>query len=746
MPYHWSTHQLTEYLVSVSGPQDPRAAMAVALERAVEALDAEVGAIVVDGAALVDVGFGTRGVPAAFLAAATGTDESVRIEGAGLLHLARGSLGKAGKGRVTRPEVLVAGRLGEPCTAEEFQMLQGMALVLGLAVHNLESLQAERSRHRLVETLLAIQRAISARRPLKELLDAVTEGASSLLGGCPVALLLADPVTPGELLPASSFDFPDLDAATLDVAAAVMSGPRPPGAARPQAHGCVIAEPVEVDGQTAGCLVARIDAQGQQLTDHPELLEAFAQQVSLALTDARTLDAVREAYHDSITGLPNRALFLERAERGRQEALRHGDDLCVMFIDLDRFKAVNDTLGHKAGDDLLAEVARRIGSCVRPNDLAARLGGDEFAVLLDRTGLDVGQRVARRVIDALTTAFVVGGREVSIGASVGIASLTAHQGAADLLSDADVAMYRAKRSGGGRSVVFERYMHDDVAHHLTLRTDLQHAQAAGQLWLAYQPILRIAGGEVTGVEALMRWTHPERGSIPPQEFIPVAEESHTIISIGAWAIRQGLTEFSSWPARPTGLGLSLNVSARQIVDPQLPTVIASALRLSGFPPEGLTLEITESVLMDDPDLARTRLEALKELGVRLAIDDFGTGYSSLAYLRRFPVDQLKIDRSFITPLTPDAPDDIAVVRSVVSLCRSLRLETLAEGIERPEQLAILRELGCDLGQGYLFAEPLAAPQCEEFTRAPGPAGHPPQQCPPGPAARPRPSPGRPARH
>ena len=717
MADHWSTYQLTEYLVSVSRPRNRAAAMEVALERAIEALDAEVGAVVVDGVVLASVGFGTSGVPAAFLAAVARNDEGVELERAGTIHVARGPLGKAVKGLGAPAEVLVAGRLGQPYAAEEIQMLQGMALILGLVLHNLEALQAERSRHRLVETLLAIQRAISARRPLNELLDAVTAGASALLGGCPVALLLTNPIAPGELIRVSSYDFPDLDATTLAVADAVMSGGPAADTPFPEGIPAMIAEPVEVDGEKAGCLVAHAGPDGARGTDHAQLLEAFAQQVSMALTDARTVDAVREAYRDSITGLPNRALFLERLEQDRQAALAHGDKLCVMFVDLDRFKAVNDTLGHQAGDDLLAEVAQRIKACVRPDDLAARLGGDEFAVLLGRAGVATGQAVAGRVIEALARPFVISGRDVSIGASVGIAPLTTHKGAGLLLSDADVAMYCAKRSGGGRSVVFEPRMHDDVDKHLTLTTDLQHAQGADQLWLAYQPILNLATHQIDGVEALMRWNHPQRGPIPPCEFIPVAEESSTIISIGSWAIHQGLAEVVAWSAQSPGIKLSLNVSARQIVDPGLTTVIASALSRSCFPPEALTLEITESSLMEDPELARTRLTALKGLGLRLSIDDFGTGYSSLSYLRRFPVDQVKIDRSFITSLRHDAPDDIALVRSVLSLCRSLRLETVAEGIEHPEQLAILEDLGCDLGQGYLFAEPLTPAQCRGFAHA-----------------------------
>ena len=706
MPSHWSAHQLTEYLIGVSRPRERGETMAVALDRAIESLEAEVGALIRDGRAVAAVGFGTRGVPETFVQAGLEDTQTVLLEGIGLVHLVCGELDRVGARNSDGRGRLVVGRLCEGYSAEETQMLQGMALVLGLVLHNLEALQVERSRHRLVETLLSIQRAVSARRPLKDVLDAVTSGASTLLGDCPVALLLADPLVPGALIPASIFEFHELDAATLAAAERVMTGGTVPSV---PTQGQVLVEPVVVDGEIAGCLTARVGREQVPGRSDGELLEAFAQQVSLALTDARTLDAVREAYHDSITGLPTRVLFLERAEQAWHTAHGHGTDLTVLFVDLDRFKAVNDTLGHQAGDDLLAQVARRIQACVRPSDVASRLGGDEFAVLLDGADLTVGVAVAERIIGAVAEAFTVSGRDVFIGASVGIAGLTATtENAGAMLGDADVAMYCAKRSGRGRAVVFKPSMHDDIATRLTMRSELQHAHTSGQLWIAYQPIVRLDTGAVDGVEALMRWTHPERGAIPPSEFIPIAEETQLIAELGTWVLRQSLVDVARWRRTHPDLNLSVNVSVRQIADPDLPAVIESALRSSGVDASALTLEITESILMEDPEAARRRLMALKNLGLHLAIDDFGTGYSSLAYVRQFPVDRVKIDRSFVMGLAADSPDDVAVVRSVVSLCRSLHLTTVAEGIERAEQAEILAELGCDHGQGYLFARPAAA--------------------------------------
>ncbi len=716
MSYHWSIHQLTEYLFAVSRPQDPTEAIMVALERAVEALDAEVGAVIIDGELRGSVGFGRQGVPEEFAWAAEGGDV-VLIPGIGRTYLACGELSTVAGRADSSSKRIIVGRVGEECAAEEQQMLQGMALVLGLVLHNVETLQRERSRHQLVETLLAIQRAISARRPLQELLDAITAGASVLLGGCPIALLLIDPLVPGALVPASVFDYPDLDEATVAMAHRVMVvDATAPGA--PVSHDqTVLAERVVVSGETAGCLVARSDRGRDGRRDHGELLTAFAQQVSLALTDARALDAIREAYHDSITGLPNRVLFLERVEQARRTALAQGHDLTVLFIDLDRFKAVNDTLGHRIGDDLLAEVGRRITASARAEDTAARLGGDEFAVLLERTDAETGHAVAERIVSVLARPFVLDGQEVDIGASVGIAPLTArHVDAGGLLSDADIAMYCAKRAGRGRSVVFAPHMLEDVINRLGLRTDLRRAHQNGQLWLAYQPIIKIGSSEIEGIEGLMRWSHPTRGLVPPGDFIPVAEETEAIIELGAWAIHQGLIEVEPWRDALPSLRLSLNLSARQIVDPDLPAVVTAALLASGLPATVLTLEITESLLMDDPDAARAGLNALKDLGIRLSIDDFGTGYSSLSYLRRFPVDQVKIDRTFIARLGPDADDDIAVVRSIIELCQRLRLETVAEGIETPEQLEVLADLGCDLGQGFLFARPMPPGQWHEYLR------------------------------
>jgi diguanylate cyclase (GGDEF)-like protein len=474
MAYHWSIHQLTEYLVSVSKPDVSGAAIVVALERAIEALDAEFGAVVIDGEVRGSLGFGSQELPAAFVAAASDHDP-VALPGIGEIYVVRGELDKVDSRRGSSDARLIVGRLDEDYAAEEHQMLRGMALMLGLVLHNIETLQAERSRHQLVGTLLEIQRAISAHRPLEELLDAITAGASALLGGCPIVLLLTDPLVPGMLMQASVYGCLELDEAALTAVGEMIASNGAAADHRPAEDELMLAERVVVGGETGGCLVAQPDQSGARRRDQGELLSAFAQQVSLALTDARTLDALREAHHDSITGLPKRALFLERLEQARRTALAKGHDLTVLFIDIDRFKDVNDTLGHQAGDELLAEVGRRITACIRAEDTAARLGGDEFSILLDGAGEDAGRNLAERIIDALRRAFALSGREVLIDASVGIAVLTAeHRDAGALLGDADVAMYRAKRSGRGRWVVFEPHVHETIVNRLNLRTDLRH--------------------------------------------------------------------------------------------------------------------------------------------------------------------------------------------------------------------------------------------------------------------------------
>jgi diguanylate cyclase (GGDEF)-like protein/PAS domain S-box-containing protein len=431
-----------------------------------------------------------------------------------------------------------------------------------------------------------------------------------------------------------------------------------------------------------------------------------------------------QAFHDAVTGLANRALFAERVRHAIARSRREGHGLAVIFLDLDDFKTINDSLGHAAGDEVLIEVARRLDESIRGADTAARFGGDEFAVLLeDVEHSQEAADAAERILEALSVPLAVGHKELSLRCSLGIsvAERESTIDADELIRDADAAMYIAKRDGKGTYRLFEPAMHEGVLARLELRTDLQRAIATEQLELHYQPVVRLADGSVTGVEALLRWRHPERGLVAPAHFIPIAEETGLIVPIGRWVLREGCRQARRVFAALESVqqpSMSINLSLKQIQHSDIVADVSDALAESELPPECLTLEITETVLMADTDLAVQRLGELKELGVRLALDDFGTGYSSLSYLSRFPVDILKMDRSF---LRDGATPDTGLATAVVALGATLNLEVVAEGIELPEQWHRLRDLGCELGQGFYFARPMDADATLEYLAVRGEA-------------------------
>jgi diguanylate cyclase (GGDEF)-like protein/PAS domain S-box-containing protein len=437
------------------------------------------------------------------------------------------------------------------------------------------------------------------------------------------------------------------------------------------------------------------------------------------ISDRKALEhqLAHQAFHDPLTDLANRKLFRQRVERAA-EAAQHSHKPCiVLFLDLDNFKKVNDSLGHVVGDELLVTVAARIRSCLRPTDTAARLGGDEFAILLEETrGADDGVVVADRILEALRAPITLQGKRTVIETSVGIAVSGPDDGADELLRNADIAMYMAKGGGKNRHATFEPRMHAAALERLELESDLRRAVERGEFELHYQPIVALGSGRLVGVEALLRWRRPHRTLLAPRDFIGLAEETGLILPIGRWVIQEACRQAAEWHRaypKDKPLVMCINLSGRQLEDPELVSDVESAIDEVGLDPRSVILEITETVMMDDTDTTVARLTELKRLGARLSIDDFGTGYSSLRYLHSFPVDILKIARPFVDGLSKD-PQKKAFTRTIVELSRTLGLQAIAEGVESADQAEQLRELGCELAQGNYLAEPVDAQRLAEL--------------------------------
>jgi len=484
-----------------------------------------------------------------------------------------------------------------------------------------------------------------------------------------------------------------------------------------------VAAPLSGDHGTFGVIIVanRINDVSQFEESDVRLLETFASQVSVSLENGRLEDSLaqltdlkeelrHQALHDSLTKLANRTLFSEGVDSAIDRCVNDDHFIAVMFLDLDDFKTVNDSLGHAAGDDLLVQVANRLRSYTRPEDVVARLGGDEFAILLEDLLSPIGATdVAERIIAGMTIPFNLEGKELKVHTSIGIAFGGSIDRPDQIMRNADAAMYAAKQTRKGTYRVFEDAMHAEMIRRLELKADLTEAVARDELVLRYQPIVDLATGQITGVEALVRWQHPTRGIVPPAQFIPFAEESGLIVAIGAFVLEQAVVKAVEWQnARPDEfLTMAVNLSPRQLAEVDMAAMIRETITRHGLEPRRLIIEITENVVMQT---TVSLLDDIRDLGVRLAIDDFGTGYSSLAYLDRLPIDIIKIDKSFTDRLNPD--EESPLVRTVLQLGDALGIDTVVEGIETAHQLRRLQQLGCAKGQGYLLSPPLPAEEIE----------------------------------
>jgi diguanylate cyclase (GGDEF)-like protein len=749
----WSRpgQRLAEFLAAVSAHDDESRVAHTAVEHAVIAVAAEAGALLRPGVVVSAVGEPPEG---------TSWD---RLALARQPHRDHATL--AVRLNDSDASVIVLTRRDVPFSDLEVDLARAMAGVLSLVLRMIETLAAERKaralsehhadenarllaglqeRQSLLERLFKIQRSISHRAPTRGVLDAITEGAAELLGDEVVGLRLLDPDDPSRLVMVASVG---VDRDTADVIRyspvdegiggyAIQAGTlvltheyahfeNPLGVFVESGLQTAMAAPVFQDGKPTGSLVvASYDPDRRYGEMEQEMLLAFAEHASLALNDASALDAMRDAVteaiylaqHDPLTGLPNRSLVLDRLSEALESQEPGEPAVGVLFVDLDRFKIVNDTMGHAIGDELLIRVGERLRAAVRPTDTVGRLAGDEFVVLCEGVGLDELVDIAERVADTVAAPLSLYGRDAVITASIGVAHVARGPRAEDVLRDADVAMYRAKERGRARIELFD---HADRVR-LLERVEVEHALRVAlqrdEFVLHYQPIFRATTGELIGVEALVRWARPGVGLVHPDGFVPLAEDTGLIVPIGTWVLREACAQLGRWrrslPAAEH-LQVSVNLSARQFTAPDLVLVVADSFVSAGLPGGALSLEITESVLMEEAEATTATLRVLKELGVSLSVDDFGTGYSSLSYLKRFPVDVLKVDRTFVDGLRVDSEDQ-AIVAAVISLAAALGLDVIAEGVETEAQLDELRRLGCTAVQGYLLGRPVGADDFERL--------------------------------
>jgi len=761
----WSAHQLTEFLAAVSGVPDAAAALRAGVERATEALEADVGALVSQDGVAAAIGYARGQLPESeLLAAAQARDGVLDVAGVGPCRVLSVRFDDLPEGRL-----LVARSGDEPYSLDERNLMRGLARVLSLSLRgagvlaeerrlrqeserqaeqNARLLSSLRERQALLERLSLIQRAISSRAPLSEVLDVIAIGAQELLDAEVVGLRRLDPQRPGWLeLVASAGLTPEVAAEHRSSRIGEGVGGRAAAEDRlvvienyseaPDALASLgtfvttaMAAPVHENGAVVGSLVVASRAPDRSFGPaEQEILMAFADHASLAMTDAVTVKALRgalesglhDAMHDRLTGLPNRALLNDRLTAAFYRAALQGTGLAILFLDLDGFKRVNDNLGHTVGDQLLVAVGERLSACVRAVDTTARLGGDEFALLLE--GIEdplEAEKVADDVLATLRTPFVLAGHAMTISASIGIAHHDHLDETHDLLRYADLAMYEAKEGGKGRHRRFEPVMQSRSLARLDTETALRQAVQEGRILVHFQPIVDLRDGVMVGTEALARWHHPERGFVPPTEFIPVAEATGMIVPLGKLVLLEACRQTRVWGDahrdRPLP-SVNVNISAVQFQTTGLVDLVVSVLEQTGLAPHLLSLEITEGTLMQDTQATLDVVHQLKALGVRLAVDDFGTGHSSLSYLRRFPIDVVKIDKSFVDGVARDE-HQAALAHAIIKLAHTLNLQSVGEGIEQAGQAVTLRSLGCDFAQGYFFARPMPQEQVSELFRLP----------------------------
>ena len=597
--------------------------------------------------------------------------------------------------------------------------------------------EAEDSLRLLMEQLAIIQRAIAERSRLDEILDTIVRAAAKVLGCEIVGLRLIDENDPSYIVLAASTGVDEkftrvlrrgpvgggIGGRAIVEERLLISNSYGSGEAEIQALAAggvraAMAAPVYGHGAVVGSLVVATMGDRTFKEADAGTLAFFAEYTGVALSTARAADAVRQALTDPLTGLPNRALFIDRLDHALARAERAQDEVSVLFLDVDEFKLVNDSLGHLVGDRLLIEIARRIRKCLRRSDTAARLGGDEFAILVTNdTDRPPPELLGARIIEAFSTPFRIDGHELRVRASIGMAS--GCDTPESLLRDADIAMYRAKTSKRGGLCVFEPEMQADTLRELERRNDLLRAVACKEIAVVYQPIVSLADGRITALEALARWTHPVHGAISPDVFIPLAENAGVIQDIGSSVLREACAQVARWrSAHPEHgqLQISVNISPDQLGQ-ALISDIEQVLDANDLPATALILELTETNLLHDSETALALLAQLRQRGVQIAIDDFGTGYSSLRYLRRFPVDMLKIAKPFIDGIEQTDGQEWAFARLITDLAATLGLITVAEGIEVEGQHERLLQLGCTYGQGYLYSRPAEAAEVDAMLTA-----------------------------